>query len=109
VDARQAREVIVPLLKEHHATALVCGHDHFYQRSETADGFTQILTGTAGSASTPGAEVPAGANPHAVVGRGGPHYCLFEVTDDGCVMTVKTADGEVIDTRTFEPRETDAE
>jgi hypothetical protein len=25
------------------------------------------------------------------------------------VMTVKTADGEVIDTKTFQPRETDAE
>jgi hypothetical protein len=109
VDAKQAREVIVPLLKEHDATALVVGHDHFYQRSETPDGFTQILTGTAGSASTPGAQVPAGNNPHAVIGRGGPHYCLFEVTDEGCVMTVKTADGEVIDTKTFQPRETDAE
>jgi hypothetical protein len=104
VDALQMREVIVPLLQQHNATALVCGHDHFYQRSETPDGFTQVLTGTAGSASTEGAVIPAGTNPYAVIGRGGPHYCLFEVTDEGCVMTVKTADGEVIDTRTWAPR-----
>ena len=92
-------------MKKYNATALICGHDHFYQRSETPDGFTQVLTGTAGTASPYDLKLPAGNNPHAVIGRGGEHYCLFEITDDGCVMTVKRADGAVVDTRTWPPRE----
>ncbi|MHC4563765.1 MAG: metallophosphoesterase family protein [Planctomycetota bacterium] len=103
-ESHQIREVIVPLLTKYNATALICGHNHYYQRSETPDGFTQVLTGTAGSASPLGAVVPAGNNPHAVIGLGGEHYCLFEVTDTGCTMTVKRPDGEVIDTRTWTPR-----
>ena len=105
IEREQSETVIVPLMKKYGATALICGHDHFYQRSETPDGFTQVLTGTAGTASPYDLALPAGNNPHAVLGRGGLHYCLFEVTDDGCTMTVKRPNGDVVDTRTWPPRE----
>ncbi len=105
VDAKQMQDVIVPLALEYGATAIVVGHDHFYQRSELPGGLTQVLTGTSGSGGGQQGHVPAGANPYAVVGKGGYHYCVFDVTDDGCVMTVKNIDGEVIDTRTWAPRD----
>jgi len=96
---------VVPLLVKYNATALICGHAHYYQRSETPEGFTQVLTGNAGAGSSKGSSIPKGNNRYAVTGYAGPHYCVFEVTDGGCVMTVKTAEGQVIDTRTFQPRQ----
>jgi hypothetical protein len=105
VDAKQMQDIIIPLALEYNATALIVGHDHFYQRSELPDGLTQVLTGTSGSGGGEQDDVSAGANPYAVIGRGGYHYCVFDITDDSCVMTVKNIDGEVIDTRTWAPRE----
>ncbi len=105
IEREQAETVIVPLMKKYGATALICGHDHYYMRSETPDGFTQVMTGTAGTGSPYDVDIPAGNNPHAVLGKGGEHYCLFEITDDGCVMTVKRSNGDIVDTRTWPPRE----
>lgn len=117
----QTREVILPLLGKHKATALLSGWDPSYERCEpTPDkGCTQIVTGTAGKDSYPFSPTATRLNPFSQgkgrdwagwAGHGARSFCVFEVADDAvefrAVAIPSDAHGElkVIDKKTFRPR-----
>ncbi|HOD81228.1 MAG: Calcineurin-like phosphoesterase [Planctomycetes bacterium ADurb.Bin126] len=98
---RHAREVIVPLLERAGATAVIAGHDHCYERSETPGGLTLVTTGGGGAPLYPQIKDPAAQNPWTRVFHKGYHYCLFEADSERCVLTVFDLDGKVLDARTW--------
>ena len=98
---RHAREVIVPLLERRGATAIIAGHDHCYERSETPGGLTLVTTGGGGAPLYPQVKDYARQNPWSKVFHGGYHYCLFEADSARCVLTVFDLDGKVLDARTW--------
>ncbi len=102
--ARQAQEVLMPLLKKHNATAMFAGHDHFYERSEPEDGVTMIVTGGAGAPLRDKHENAEVQNPHSVVFAKQNHYCLLTLEGDACILKVLTPDGTVVDTLTWPAR-----
>jgi len=104
---RRAQDVLVPLLMKYGATAFVCGHDHFYERSELpgesglGGRLTHIISGGAGAplrGKSPQAEQQ---NPYSKVFASTLHYCLFEIEGDVCTMKAIDLDGQVIDSRTW--------
>lgn len=101
---RRSRFVIEPLLEKYRATAIICGHDHYYERTELPGGLTQIITGGAGAPLREKLGTAARQNPYSKVFVSKLHYCLFEVDGDTCVMKAVTPEGEVIDTRRWKAR-----
>lgn len=102
--ARSAREVILPLLAKHRATAIICGHDHDYERSEPPEGVTVIVTGGGGAPLYSKLPDAALHNPYSKAFASRNHFCRFIADENACVMTVLTPDGALLDTRTWEPR-----
>lgn len=117
----QTREVILPLLGKHKATALISGWDPSYERCEpTPDkGCTQIVTGAAGKDAYPFSPTATRLNPFSQgkgrdwagwAGHGARSFCVFEVTNDAVefrAVTVpagKNDELKVLDTKTFRPR-----
>ena len=117
----QTREVILPLLGKHKATALISGWDPSYERCEpTPDkGCTQIVTGTAGKDSYPFSPTATRLNPFrqgdgrdwaGFAGHGARSLCVFEVSADAiefralAVANDMLADPKVLDRKTFRPR-----
>jgi hypothetical protein len=101
---REGREVIMPLLEKHHATAFIAGHDHCYERSEPEGGVTCITSGGAGAplyAKTPAA---AKQNPWSKAFASQLHYCVIRVSGETCTLKAFTPDGELLDTRTWKAR-----
>ena len=105
----QARENILPLLGQYGATAIVCGHEHDYERMEPP-GATVIIAGGGGAplwnpANDARARVDRQVqNPYLKVFRSTFNYCLVEVKGDTCTLTATTPDGQVLDTRTWKAR-----
>jgi len=110
-----ARKYIMPLLKKYRATAMFAGHDHFYERSESPDGVTMILTGGAGAPIrtkyNPGnltseqlEKFWQKQNPYSKVWVAKYHFCLITVDGDQCTMQAITPTGEVIDNITWQAR-----
>ncbi len=104
---RAARETIVPLLAEHGAAALFAGHDHCYERSELPEGPTLVTTGGAGSYLYRNRGDPE-QNPHSAVFASRFHYCLVRVEAEGASLEAVALNGEVLDRRTWPPRESAA-
>ena len=100
----RGQTVLMPLLAKYNATALVVGHDHFYERSELPTGVSHVITGGGGAPIRPQSEQWQENNPYSEVFASRYHYSLFEVDGDTCTMRVVALDGEVIDTRTWEAR-----
>ncbi len=103
--SRFAREAVLPMLAECHATALFASHEHLYERSDLPGGLTHIITGGAGA--------PAGSrnerennNPYSKVFTTDLHYCLLEIAGDACAFKAITPEGKVIDSLTWRARET---
>jgi hypothetical protein len=101
---REAQTVVVPLMAKYNAAAMVAGHDHCYERSETPDGVTVIVSGGAGAGLREKSEDHEKQNPHSKVFVSEHHYCYFSVDGDNCTMTAYTPDGKVLDTRTWAAR-----
>jgi hypothetical protein len=101
---RNAQTVLLPLMKKYGGTAMVAGHDHFYERSEPTTGVTMIISGGAGAPLRSKVKDAIKQNPHSKVFERKLHYCLFKVTAKTCTMTVVTPDGKTIDTRTWKAR-----
>ena len=105
---RFAKEAVLPLLREHGATAYVNGHDHCYERSELpggeAGGITTITSAGAGSRLYRKARQSGEQNPHSKVFVSAHHYCRVHVTDTACEMTVVDLAGAVLDRRVWRPR-----
>ena len=94
VPTRVARETLLPLLRRVGLEAVLCGHEHFYQRIEPAGGPSVIVTVAGARMGRATAEIPDIA---ATSERW--HYLLMEVTRERCVMTAKAVDGTVLDRR----------
>ncbi len=103
---REAQTVLMPLLKKYNATAMIAGHDHFYERSEPTNGVTMLISGGAGAPLRGKAKGAEKQNPHSKVFASQLHYCLFSVTAETCTMQVLTPEGEVVDTRQWPARTT---
>jgi len=98
---REGRETVIPILSKYGATAMVAGHDHVYERSELPGGVTAITCGGGGA---PLYEKTADAvrqNPYSEIHAGRHHFCLFEVDADAVTLRALSAEGELIDTRTW--------
>lgn len=101
---RQAREVIMPLLVKHKATAMITGHDHCYERSQPDGGVTHIISGGAGAPLRGKASNARKQNPHSKVFASVLHYCMFDLNGEVCTMRVLTPDARKIDEHTWEFR-----
>ena len=101
--ARQAREVIMPLLKKYGAAAMIAGHDRCYERSEPPGGVTLITTGGAGAAGGAKSADAARWNPYSKAFCAGGHFCMFDISGDGelCTMRAVSMAGKVIDTKSW--------
>ncbi|MBI5940864.1 MAG: metallophosphoesterase [Caulobacterales bacterium] len=94
VPTRVAREALLPLLRRAGLDAVLCGHEHFYQRLEPEGGPSIIVTVAGARMGRATAEVPG-----IKVTSERWHYLLMEVTSEHCVMTAKAVDGTVLDRR----------
>lgn len=103
-EIRRARQVIVPLLEKHRVTAMVNGHDHYYERSELPGGLIQIITGGAGDSRDGQRAEARRQNPYSKVHAKGQHYSLIEVNGDACTLRAITPTGAILDTVNFKPR-----
>ena len=106
-ETREARAVLMPLLRKHRATAYVCGHDHVYERSEPPGGPTHIISGGAGAPRGGKAPTAAVQNPHSKVFTGRLHYCVVEVAGDTATLKATMLNGKVFDTRVWKARKVD--
>ena len=102
--ARLAQQVIMPLLAKYGATAMLAGHDHFYERSEPPEGVTMIVSGGAGVRLRDKWADAETQNPHSKAFAKRYHYCVFTIEGDTCTMQAVTPDGEVLDERTWPAR-----
>ncbi|MBS3734703.1 MAG: metallophosphoesterase [Phycisphaerae bacterium] len=101
---RFARDVIVPALARHNATAMFNGHDHCYERSELPGGVTQITTGGAGAYLYDKTENPH-QNPYSRQYVSTHHYCLVDVAPDACRLHAWDLEGTCIAEHTWQPRD----
>ena len=101
---RTARSDLIPLMAKHKATALIVGHEHGYERSETPQGITQIISAGAGAPQAPKSKDAQRQNPHSTKFVMALNYCLFEIKGEDCTLTAKTPDEKVLDTRSWKKR-----
>lgn len=101
---RQAQEILMPLLKQYHATAMIAGHDHMYERSEPPEGVTVIISGGGGAELRPKAKTADTQNPHSKVFVETHHYCVFTIDGQTCTMQAITPEGQILDTRQWSAR-----
>jgi predicted phosphodiesterase len=101
---RRGQEVLLPLLARYHATAMIAGHDHFYERSEPPGGVTVVTTGGGGAPLREAATDARTQNPYSKIVASVLHYCLFTIEGDTCTMEVFTPDGRRLDTRSWQAR-----
>ncbi len=98
--SRMARQFVVPLLEKHGVTALFCGHDHGYERSELPSGLTTITT-AGGGAGLYQVYEDGRANLFAKVVVDKHHYSLLRIGARQATFTAVTAEGSTIDTRAW--------
>jgi len=98
--SRIARTQLVPLLEKHKVTALFCGHDHGYERSELPSGLTTLTVAGGGAGLYPKRDDDR-ANPFSKVLVDKHHYGLLRIAGNEAVFTALTADGATLDTRTW--------
>jgi hypothetical protein len=101
---REGQQVLWPLLVKYKATAMISGHEHFYERSEPTGGVTMIVTGGGGASLYKPVENAKAQNPYSKAVSSNPHYCLFTVEGDQCTMQAFTLAGEVLDTQVWSAR-----
>ncbi|UCC71005.1 MAG: metallophosphoesterase [Gemmatimonadota bacterium] len=102
--ARDAREIIIPILSKRGATAFVAGHDHVYERSELPDGLTAITCGGGGAGLYRRTEDADLQNPYSQVFFDLHHFCLFEASSDRVTLQAVTPAGELLDAREWRAR-----
>jgi len=99
--AREAREVVIPILTRYGATAMVAGHDHVYERSELPGGVTAITCAGGGAPLYEKTEDAERQNPYSEVHASRHHFCLFEADSDSVTLRALSPEGELIDARTW--------
>lgn len=102
----QGQAILMPLLAKYNATAMVTGHDHFYERSEPLVGVTSIICGGGGGHLEERHDGWQTLNPSSQAYASRHHYLMFDIEGDTCTMNVYALNGELIDTRTWPARRT---
>lgn len=97
-------------LADYNVTAIFSGHDHHYYRATDPNGLEIIVTGGGGAGLYDCEPRPDyGLRNHMCVKKN--HYIVFEVEGKYATATVKTIDGDILETFQFvspkEPREYD--
>ncbi len=88
---------LLPLFQAMGVTAILSGHDHYYEHGESAFGMPYIISG-GGGASLYEVGTPSPA-PHTVVyAESTEHYVLVEMEGPAVRFTAKKPDGTIIDT-----------
>ena len=105
-------EIHFPIFNEYGVTASIAGHDHCYERSEPG-GTTMLIAGGAGAPLYD--PLKAKDNPHSKIYRSEYSFIVFTTGGTKCEMKAYTYGGlktpdeerklEMIDTRTWEPRQ----
>jgi hypothetical protein len=98
------------MLGKYQATAIASAYDYDYERTEpTPDkGVTCIVAGAGGAKTYRQSNRASGNNPFAktsVYREHTPSYVCFEIKADACVMNAYDLQGNVIDEKTFAPRQ----
>ena len=92
------RELWVPLFEEAGVDLVLSGHDHNYQRFETSDGVTYVVTGGGGSARLDELQDCPEGYPERIVGDARDHhFVLVEGSARRLRVRALTAEGELID------------
>ena len=99
----EARKFILPLMKKYGATVFLGGHEHCYERSETREGITVIVSGGAGAPLYGKSYIP-GQNPYSKVFAKEHHFCLFNIVGDCCLMKVVTPESKLLDAKEWKAR-----
>jgi len=99
----RTRNFFLPLLVKHHATALVSGHAHSYERSEPGP-VTCIVTAGGGAPLHGKAANADLLNPWSKAFAKEYHYTLFTIDSQQCSMKAINLDGEVLDETQWKPR-----
>lgn len=102
--SKEARETVLPLLTRYGATAMIAGHDHVYERSELPGGVTAVTCGGGGAPLYRRTEDAARQNPHSKLFSRQHHFCALEVNRYTAALRAVASDGELIDSRTWQPR-----
>ncbi len=103
--SREARNVVIPMLSRHGATAYIAGHDHMYERSELPGGVTGITCGGGGAPLYEKTEDAARQNPYSEVYSAQHHFCVFDIDSGAVTMRVLSVEGELIDARTWSAKD----
>ena len=104
MQARLGRQTILPLLDKYRATAMFCGHDHDYERSELPSGLTIVVAGASGAPIYKKVDDAAIQNPFSAAFASLHHFCLVEIDGDTCQMQALTPRGQTIDSRIWKAR-----
>ena len=104
----QIRNVVLPLLGKHQATAMLSSFGHQYERCEVPPdkGVTCIVTAASGGMIRKASGRASNLNPYSTVYAARQHFCLFEVDGDSCTLKACDMDGQSFDTRVFTARST---
>ncbi len=103
-NVRQAREHLLPLLARYRATAVFCGHEHSYERSEPPNGPTVIVSAGAGSRLYGKNKNATRQNPFSRVFHSEHHYCLLEISRGRTQCTAYSLRRKVLDRRVWTAR-----
>lgn len=101
---RNAQLNIMPLLAKYKATAVIAGHDHFYERSQPDSGVTVIISGGGGAELRDKSPTAGLQNPFSKVWKKVNHYCIVKVDGDTCTLTAIDIDGKEIDSVSWKAR-----
>ncbi|MCE5279344.1 MAG: metallophosphoesterase [Planctomycetaceae bacterium] len=99
-----SRNLIMPLLVNAGATAMIAGHDHDYERSEPPGGVACIVTGGGGAPLYKIDPKAAAKNPHSKFFSGVYNYCIFEIDGDSCTLKAYDLEGKLLDQATYKGR-----
>jgi len=103
-EVEEAQKNIVPLLERYRATAMIAGHSHFYERSETPAGLSILISGGAGAPLYDRRPNAAAINPYGTRFAREHHLCVFTLDRIACTLRVLNIDGQEIDARAWRPR-----
>jgi hypothetical protein len=90
----------VPILEDHKVALVINGHDHYYERLESANGVTYVVTGGGGAALYPRVACAVGVPPSQATATRH-HFVGIEITGSTLTLTTVARTGEVLDTATI--------
>jgi 3',5'-cyclic AMP phosphodiesterase CpdA len=99
----EGQRYLMPLFEKYQVTAVICGHDHVYERSEPGR-VSVIVTGGAGAPLYTLATNAAAQNPYSKVFVKAFHYCHFSVEGAVCRLRALTPEGKVLDEHSWPAR-----